>query len=107
MADAFDDRTRRDADLDEDAIRRAHAANPDRSVLESYSGREEAGGTLGERNDDDAFDDVDDAPPYPLDGSDDVAAPTIPGETIDGLDETEEEVRRQAEDRPLGPGPDL
>ncbi len=59
--------------------RRAHAANPDRSVLESYSGREEAGGPLGERNDDDAFEEVEDAPPYPLDATDDVLASTVPG----------------------------
>lgn len=96
----------RDTDLDEEATRRAREANPERSILESYAGREERDGYLGERNDDDAFGDSEDSPPYPLDGTDDTAASSVPGETVDGLDETEEEVRRQAEDRPLGPGPD-
>lgn len=97
----------RDTDLDEGATRRARAANPERSILESYAGREERrGGTALERNDDAVFADTEETPPYPLDGTDDTAASKVPGETADGLDETDEEVRRQAEDRPLGPGPD-
>lgn len=31
----------------------------------------------------------------------DKSRPTLPGETPDGLDDTDEEVRHQAEDRPL------
>lgn len=99
MAGKPDAPVRRDVDLDEEAARKAREASPERSVLESYSGREERGGFLGERNDDDAFDDVDETPPYPLDGTEDTVASAVPGETVDGLDELEEEVRRQAEDR--------
>ena len=36
------------------------------------------------------------------------ARPTLPDETVDGLDETEEEIRRQAEDLPVDtPGRDF
>ena len=87
MAGKPDAPVRRDVDLDEEAARKAREASPERSVLESYSGREERGGFLGE------------TPPSPLDGTDDTVASAVPGETVDGLDEMEEEVRRQAEDR--------
>lgn len=106
MADPFDNRFRRDVDLDETAAHRARKADPDRSLLETIAGREERGGFQGERNDDGTFEDGEDTPPYPLDATDDTTPSTVPGETVDGLDELDEEVRRQAEDRPLGPGPD-
>jgi hypothetical protein len=67
---------------------RARAKAPERSVSRVVVGREVEGAVEG------------------ITGEDWVAAerarPDLPDETIDGLTELEEEVRRQAEDVPLG-----